>query len=560
LGRGSIHDGSVMQIRDVPKRSFRSIFKWGAPDVFYDVDDRLRGFIRETLQLPEERFSELFHPGLEEVPDLPAPGLPGTTLARLEDIVGPGNVATDGYTRTEHCCGSTYLDLLRLRLGQVESAPDAVVYPRTEDDVSAVVALCHEHTIALVPAGARSSVSRGLESPRGGVCLDMTRHLNQVLELNETNHTARVQAGMVGPAYEEWLNRRGYTCGHFPQSFEFSTVGGWLAARGAGQQSTHYGKIEDMVLGLRCAAPRGMLATTPFPRAALGPDFNQMIVGSEGTLGVITEATLKVWPHRPKSVLPLTFMFRSFEDGVKTIRTLLQGGIGRPGVCRLSDPEETEIAFTLDGLAGGGIDRTLQRLGYRPGSRSLMIAATEGDFATATATAARAHAIAIKQSGLPLGSKPLRAWWKRRFHDPYLRDDLMDYGVMTDTLETAMTWSDLPQVWRGVREVIKARPHTACLTHISHAYETGANLYFIVLGAMNREHPKDDYQDFHRKIIDAVVTHGGSLSHHHGVGRLFAPWYPQHVGEVAVEAYRGLKSALDPRGIMNPGAYGLGME
>jgi len=557
-GAGAQEDGIQMQIRDVPTRSFRSIFKWGAPDVFYDVDDRLRGFIRDTLQLPEERFSELFHPGLEQVPDLPAPDLPEDTLARLEAMVGAENVATDGYTRAEHCCGSAYLDLLRLRLGKVEGAPDAVVYPRTEDEVSAVVALCHDRTIALVPTGARSSVTRGLELPRGGISLDLSRHLNRVLELNETSHTARVQPGMGGPAYEQWLNARGYTCGHFPQSFEFSSVGGWVAARGAGQQSTHYGKIEDMVLGLRCATPRGMLATAPFPRAALGPDFTQMVVGSEGTLGVITEATLKVWPHRPKSVLPMTFMFRSFEDGVTTIRTLLQAGIGRPGVCRLSDPEETQAALTLDGFAGGSVDRTLQRIGYRPGSRSLMIAATEGDLAMATATAARAHAIAIKQGGLPLGPKPLRAWWKRRFHDPYLRDDLMDYGVMTDTLETAMTWSDLPQVWRGVREVIKSRPNTACLTHISHAYETGANLYFIVISAMDREHPTRDYREFHGRIVDAVVQHGGSLSHHHGVGRLFAPWYPQQVGEVAFEAYRGLKSALDPHGIMNPGAYGLG--
>jgi len=546
-----------MQTRDFGPRSFRSIFKWGAPDVFYDVDDRLRTFICDTLGLPEKHLTELFHPGLEDVPELPAPDLPEHALARLEDLVGADNVATDDYTRTEHCSGSTYLDLLRLRLGKVENAPDVVVYPRTEADVAGVVALCHENNVALVPAGARSSVTRGLESPRGGVCLDLTRHLNRVLELNETDLTARVQPGMLGPAYEAWLNARGYTCGHFPQSFEYSTVGGWVAARGAGQQSTYYGKIEDMVLALRCVTPRGTLATAPFPRCALGPDFDQLVVGSEGTLGVITECTLKVWPHRPQSMLPLTFMFRSFEQGVDTIRTLLQSGIGRPGVCRLSDPEETEIAFLLDGLAGGAIDKTLQRLGYTPGSRSLMIAATEGDRALATVTAARAHALAIKRGGLPLGGKPLHAWAKRRFHDPYLRDDLMDYGVMTDTLETAMTWSDLPRVWRGVRAVIKARPHTACMTHISHAYETGANLYFIVIGPMDRENPIRDYRDFHRQIIDAVVEHGGSLSHHHGVGRLFASWYPEHVGETAFAAFRGLKAALDPHQIMNPGAYGL---
>jgi len=546
-----------MTIRDIPTRSLRSIFKWGAPDVFYEVDDRLRGFISEQLGLPESALDKPFFPGLDDVPDLPAPDLPGGFLARIEDVVGSDNLETDAYSRTAHGSGSTYLDLLRLRLGKVESPPDVVVFPRSEQDVEAVVALCHESHVALVPAGARSSVTRGLEAQRGGVCLDLTRHMNRVVELQETDHLARVQPGMLGPDYESYLNARGYTCGHFPQSFEFSSVGGWVAARGAGQQSTHYGKIEDMVLGLRCVTPRGLLVTRPFPRAALGPDYTQMLVGSEGTLGVITEATLRIFPYRPGSVHPITFMFRSFSDGARFIRKLLQTGAGRPGVCRLSDPEETEIALTLDGLAGGGVDRTLQRLGYRPGSRSLLIAATEGDQVAALATAARGHGLGLRLGGLPLGPRPLHAWWKRRFHDPYLRDDLMDFGVMTDTLETATSWSNLVHLWHGVRTVVKARPNTACMTHISHAYASGANLYFILLGPMDRSRPLQDYRDFHRKVVDAIVANGGSLSHHHGVGRLFAPWYADHVGEVAHAAFASLKEGLDPHGIMNPGAYDL---
>ena len=335
-------------------------------------------------------------------------------------------------------------------------------------------------------------------------------------------------------------------------------MGGWGAGRGAGQQSTYYGKIEDMVLGLRAVTPAGLLRTQPFPRAALGPDYTQMLVGSEGTLGVISETTLRVWPHRPESMRPLTFMFKSFTDGAAAIREILQSGIGRPGVCRLSDEEETEVALTLDGLAGGGIDKTLSRLGYRSGERSLMIAATEGDRMASAGTAARANVIAIKHGGLPLGSKPLRSWYKRRFHDPYVRDDLMDFGVLTDTLETSTTWSNLPRLWQGVRAVVKARPNAVCMTHISHAYDNGANLYFIVLTPMDLEQPLSDYRAYHRGIIDAVVANGGSISHHHGVGRLFAPWYPEQVGAAAYEAFRALKAGLDPNGIMNPGAYGLG--
>lgn len=546
-----------MQIRDFSPRSLRSIFKWGSPDVFYTVDDRLRAFVQERLQLPDSRFDVVFRPGLEEVPELVPPKLPEAFLPRLEKIVGAENVSVDSYDRALHGSGSTFLDLLRLRLGEVKSPPDAVVYPRTEKDVVEVVALCHEHRVPMVPAGARSSVTRALESPEGGLCMDLTRHMVRVIEVNETDLTARVQPGIYGPAYEEALNRRGYTCGHFPQSFEYSTVGGWVAARGAGQQSTYYGKIEDMVLAMRCVTPRGMLVTQPFPRAAIGPDVNQLLVGSEGTLGVITEVTLRIWPHRPRSVLPLTFMFKGFEEGANAIRRILQAGVGRPGVCRLSDPEETEVALTLDGLAGGTIDRGLQRLGYRPGKRALMIAATEGDRTTALHTLARAHAIALSHGGLPLGPKPLHSWMKRRFHDPYLRDDLMDLGVLIDTLETSTSWSNLPQLWQGVRRVIKARPNTVCMTHISHAYDTGANLYFIVLSPLELDEPESDYTVFHRGIIDAVVANGGALSHHHGVGRLFAPWFPEHVGHTAFEAFAALKGCLDPHHILNPGAYGL---
>ncbi len=549
-----------MQIRDFSPTSFRSIFKWGAADVFYDVDDRLRDFIRDTLQLPAERLERPFRPGLEEVPELPTRNLAPDTLRQLEDAVGSDDVQTGDHARALHGCGSTFLDLMRMRLGQVDTAPDAVVHPRDEQQVAEVVRICDETRTPLVPAGGRSSVTRGLESPAGGVCLDLTRHMKAVLEVNEQDLTVRVQPGIYGPAYEAQLNDRGLTCGHFPQSFEYSTVGGWVAGRGAGQQSTYYGKIEDLVLGLRCVAPAGVLATRPFPRAALGPDFTQLVVGSEGALGVISEVTLRAFPHRPEGMRPLTFMFRSFEDGAECIRELLQSGVGHPGVCRLSDPEETEVALTLDGMAGGGVDRTMNRLGYRPGERALMIAATEGDRLTSINTAARAKVMALRRGGLPLGSKPLRSWMKRRFHDPYLRDDLMDYGVLTDTLETSTSWSNLPRLWQGVRAVVKARPNSVCMTHISHAYESGANLYFIVLTPMDLEQPVEDYTAYHRGIIDAVVKNGGSLSHHHGVGRLFAPWYPEHVGSVAHGAFRALKAELDPRGILNPGAYGLGDE
>ena len=549
---------STVQVRGFSARSYRSIFKWGAPDTFYDVSERLRSFLVSSLDLPLERLKEPHRPGLDEVSGLPEPALSPEARAALVAIVGADNVASDDYTRARHCHGSTFLDLMQLRLGQVADPPDVVVFPRDEREVQQVVALCHERRVALVPSGGRTSVTRGLSARRGGVALSLARHMNQVLAVDQTDHVARVQPGMLGPAYEAYLNERGFTCGHFPQSFEYASVGGWVAARGAGQQSTYYGKAEDMVMALRCATPRGPLATSFFPRHAVGPDLASMVIGSEGAFGVITELTMRIWPHRPRGMLPLNFMFRSFRDGLDCIRTILQSGIGRPGVCRLSDPEETEAAFVLDGLRDGSIDRTLRRLGYRPSERALMVATTEGDRTAAVATAARAHGLALRHGALPLGPKPLRAWQKRRFHDPYLRDDLMDLGVLTDTLETAVPWSGIEQLWREVRAVIKARPNTVALTHLSHAYETGANLYFIFLSPLDLAREIEDYSRFHRDIVNAIVKNGGSLSHHHGVGRLLAPWIGDCLGGIGHGMLGAVKGYLDPHDIMNPGVLGLG--
>lgn len=546
-----------MLVRDFSPRSFRSIFKWGAPDVFYDVNDRLQAFIQEYLGVDGARASGPLHPGLEEVTTLPPPALPADLLDQVRAIVGPANVETDAYARARHAVGSTFQDLLKLRHQQVDAAPDAVVYPRGEAEVAALVALCHERRIPLFPLGGRTGVTRGGEAPRGGLCLDLARHLDRVLEVNPVDLTARVQAGMLGPAYEAHLNRLGFTCGHFPQSFEFASVGGWVAAQGAGQQSTFYGKAEDLCVALRCVTPRGVLATRPFPRASIGPDLGRMIFGSEGAFGVITEVTLRIWPHRPQAMLPITFMFKDFGAGLTALRTMLQSNLGPLGVCRLSDPEETEIALVLDGLAGGAIDRTLKTLGYQPGRRSLLIAATEGHPGAAVATSARAHAVGLRHGGLPLGPKPLHAWKKRRYHDPYLRDDLMDMGVLTDTLETAVTWSGLERLWQGVRAVVKARPRTVCMTHLSHAYSSGANLYFIMLSPMALGRELEDYREFHRDVVNAILENGGSLSHHHGVGRLFAPWLPQQLGPVGMGMLGALKGYLDPHGILNPGVLGL---
>lgn len=555
-----------MWITSFDENSWRSIFKWGAPNVFKHPEKEMLSFIKKTFSLTDAELRTPHMPGLDVVKlDVP-PGLPGETLTALENIVGADNLTVDDYERARHSCGKMYLDALLLRIGAPPPPPDAVVYPRDERAVVALVDFCVANGIVIIPVGGMSSVTRAIEFPNGGVCVDLTRHMDKIIEINELDSTCRVQPGIFGPAYEKQLNASrtksaptGYTGGHFPQSFEFSTVGGWIAAKGAGQQSTGYGKIEDIVISQRWITPAGVLETAEYPAAAIGPDIQQFMIGSEGVFGVMTEATLKIRKHAPDNRRYFSFMHRSWKDAVDTCREVMQGGFGFPSALRISDPEETMVGLKLHGIEGGPVDKIMTLLGYRAMKRCLMIGSTEGDPDAGELIKTKVKKIAASHGAFYMGEKPVKSWWKGRYADPYMREDLMDIQVITDTLETAVTWSNLINVWDGVRKVIKARPNTACMVHGSHFYENGANLYFIFLSRVKTGDEVDDYVRYQKSIIDAIRVNGGSLSHHHCVGRMLAPWLNDQIGETGMGLLRAVKGYFDPSGIMNPGGT-LGLD
>ncbi len=531
--------------------TFRDVIRWGHPEHDEDLNAATRAALKERLGLCDSDFQKPFQPGNEPL-SLPASALSAAHRRALEELVGATNIDLRDAARARRSSGQSYLDVLRFRLQTVPKAPDAVVAPRNADEVRALLRFCTAERLPLVPVGGSTSVTRATEFPQGGICLDLTRHLDKVLAVDSVSGTATVQAGIYGPAYEAYLNELGYTCGHFPQSFEHSTVGGWLAARGAGQQSTFYGKIEDIVLGMKVQTPAGEIDCAAHPAASIGPDWKHVFLGSEGCLGVITEATLKIWPLRGRSFF--SFFFPSWEKGAELVREVLQGDFGKPGVLRLSDPEETELGLRLNGMAGGTTDTWLQRLGYTPGKRCLLLGSSEGE---GLLLATRVHAAALLRGGLPLGPGPGKKWYAKRFHHPYLRAQLMDLGLIVDTLETSASWAVLNDLRTTVRATLEARPQTIAMCHISHAYHSGANLYFIFMSPIDRARQREDYDAFHASIVDSIVRAGGALSHHHGIGRLFAPWYREAIGAPAHELLRALKAQLDPAGVLNPGALGL---
>ncbi len=533
-------------------RSYRRILLWG--DKHDEVISlHMAEVLKERFGVTDADFAVRHLPGDGEVKLEKPPMLKPAQLCFMQSICGEENVMTDDFTRARFSCGKFYGELLDLRMGRVPDPPDAVVAPRTHQEVAEVISFCNEEKIAVVPAGGLSSVTGGVRAPQGGIALDLTRHLNRVISVSEVNKTVTVQAGIFGPALEQELNSRGYSCGHFPQSFEYSTVGGWISARGAGQASTGYGKAEDMLVALTAVTPAGVITTKEFPRMAQGWDIHRLFAGAEGTLGVITEATLRIFNHAPGNTAQASFIFRSFEAAVEAMRRIVQGECGTPHLFRISDPDETDIAFRTAGFHNTMADRALRALGFAPGSRCLMFVTVEGGKRYARLVMREIRRMARQGGGMYIGSSPVRKWLDQRYSSAYLRDPLMDLGIMTDTLETAVTWERLMQVWQAAHEYVSRRPKAFMMVHISHVYENGANLYFTFLSPMEKGNEKNDFNTFHQGLVETILAHGGSISHHHGVGRVLAPWMESHLGRSSMELLRAVKRHLDPNNIMNSG-------
>ena len=496
---------------------------------------------------------------LEEV-RLPEPRLPAGARSRLEAAVGAEQIFDDRPARVAHAAGRSYADLLRLRSGDASHAPDAVVEPRSADQVQAVLAACEEARVAVVPFGGGTSVVGGVEPLSdgfdGAVALDL-RRLDRVVEVDGASLTATLEAGLLGPEAERRLGEHGVTLGHFPQSFEYSTVGGWVATRSAGQASSGYGRIDELVEGVRLVAPAGEVGRRAVPASAAGPDLRELIVGSEGVLGVICEATVRVRPV-PRLRRYEGWSFRSFAEGREAFRVMEQADAA-PDVARLSDEEETRVALALASSVGGTAERArrtyLRVRGHEGGC--IAITGFEGEEEDVERRRLRAAALLRAGGGVRLGRRPGEAWLRGRYAGPYLRDELLDRGLLTETLETAASWSRLEALYEAVGEALRrsltdAGTPPLVMCHVSHLYRSGASLYFTFL-ARQSDAPLDQWRAAKSAASEAIVAAGGTITHHHAVGRDHAAWMRAEVGEVGLDLIRAAKDRLDPAGIMNPG-------
>jgi alkyldihydroxyacetonephosphate synthase len=423
-----------------------------------------------------------------------------------------------------------------------------------------VLRYCAKQSIAVVPFGGGTTVVGGVDPIRGDfkavISLDL-RRLDQLHGLDEVSGEAELGAGVTGPDAERLLGERGFSLGHFPQSFQFATIGGFAATRSSGQDSAGYGRFDDMVRGVTAVTPAGVLDLGRAPASAAGPDLRQLIIGSEGVFGVITRVRVRVHPV-PETTRYEAWSFPDFGTGAAALRAVAPTGTG-PSVMRLSDEAETGVNLATTEAIG---EQTVT-------GGCLAITTFEGTAAHTESRHAETRAVLEAHGGTSLGDAPARAWEHGRFGAPYLRDALLSAGALCETLETATNWSNLSTLKAAVTEALttalaggqeRSDSGNATVTgtpalvlcHISHVYPTGASLYFTVV-AGQRGNPIEQWRKAKAAASDAMVHNGGTITHHHAVGADHRPWMRDEIGDLGVEVLRAVKAVLDPTGILNPG-------
>jgi alkyldihydroxyacetonephosphate synthase len=551
-----------------PRRGGMKWWGWGNDGVAFTHDDKpeLGPFLLRHLDLDVSRV--VARPVGFGALEIAEPFLPDGLRAALEAVVGAAEVSTDPQDRVVHARGKSLRDLIRHRRGDLGRLPDVVVRPAGEEEVAAVLRAALDADAVVIPFGGGTNISGSLEAPEGEarpvVSVDLGR-LDRVLDVDEASRLARVQAGVFGPHLEAQLNARGWTLGHFPDSFTHSTLGGWIATRSSGMQSDKYGDVADLTRAVRVATPAGLLATRPVPTTSTGPSVREMVLGSEGRLGIITEATVQV--HRvPDQRTILGYLFPDWPGALAAMQSLAAAEVF-PSVTRVSDGPETRFSFAtrkapspLDRAKSRALTTFLERRrGFDLAEMCLSFIGYEGSEHHVAEQRRRVGRIVSRHGGVCIGRGPGTLYDRKKFDTPYIRDYLLDRGALADVSETAAPWSVLPtlydNVMRAAGDAFAGLGVTGwVMCHLSHSYHAGACLYFtFALKPSERRDPLDEYTVVKSAIQQSFVDSGATLSHHHAVGTEHARWLEQDLSAPGVAMLRALFDGIDPGGNLNPG-------
>lgn len=511
--------------------------------------------------------------------------VPASAIPYLERLVGPGHpiqdisfqqaislvpksrlpkhpqISPDPQLRLLHARGQSFPDWVALRTGQLNSFPDGVAYPMTDADVVELLRYGRRNSIQLIPYGGGTSVVGHIDPIKGKkpvLTVDLSR-MNRLLDLEPQNLLATFEAGVSGPDLEAQLRARGFTLGHYPQSFEFSTLGGWISTRSSGQQSLRYGRIEKMFAGGRLQTPLGDLSLPSFPASAAGPDLREMVLGSEGRLGILTQACVRISPIPEREEFHAVF-FPDFLHGIEAIRQILVTGLSL-SMLRLSTSNETRTTLALAGHENliGALERLLAIRGLGE-DKCMLLLGFSGKANLIRTMRSEALSITSKYGGVHVGKTFGDQWHKNRFHTPYLRNTLWEMGYGVDTLETAIGWSDIPRLTEeieaainGASAVLDEKVHV--FSHLSHVYPTGSSIYTTYLFRLS-EAPEDTlvrWRAMKSAASRVILSLGGTITHHHGIGTDHLPYLAAEKGTLGISALNTLCQSFDPQGIMNPG-------
>ena len=541
---------------------------WGVEGVSFLHENKpgFRPFVINAIDL-DVNAAPVTPMALEELP-IPTPMINGQLLSELRDAVGSDNAVQDDLDRIVHTYGKSATDLLRIRAGDIPRVPDVVVYPGNEAEVQLIV----DHAVAadavIIPYGGGTSFSGSLRAPEGEtrpvISLDLGR-MNQLIDIDEESGLARIQAGALGPDLEDQLSARGWVLGHYPDSFTHSTLGGWVATRSSGMQSDKYGDISDIARGMRVVMPGKVLVVRPVPQTSTGPSVREMVLGSEGRLGVITEVTVQV--HRiPEVRMILAYLFPSWEAGLAAMQEISISD-AHPSVTRVSDARETAFSFAtrkkssgipISSLISKGLMKVLERRGWNLDEVCLSFIGYEGGKAHVARQKKIVKDVVGKHGGIGVGKGPGVLYDQKKFDTPYIRDFLLDRGAIGDVSDTAAPWSKLLPLYRNViaaAEKVYAQLGVRgwIMCHLSHSYHSGACLYFTFAFKHDGADPLAQYEPLKNAIQQAFVDSGGTLSHHHAVGTEHAAWLEQDISAPGVHMIDGLFTAMDPGRNFNPG-------
>lgn len=471
------------------------------------------------------------------------------------------SITTDVETRIRHARGQSLPDWVSLRSGQINAFPDGVAYPMSQEEIRNLFAFAVETEVNLIPFGGGTSVVGHINPLSEGkpvLTIDMSR-MNNLIEFDSTSQLATFEAGVSGPDLEAILKKRNFTLGHFPQSFEYSTLGGWIATRSSGQQSYYYGRIEDLFAGGLMETPQGPLELLPHPASAAGPDLRHLILGSEGRLGIITHAIIRC-RSLPEEDRFYGVFFKEWEAGLEAVRAVAQKGVP-VSMMRLSDPLETQTTLMLSGrdrvveLA----DLGMQSFGYGS-ERSLLILGITGDRRAVSSARSRTMAIFRSHGSLPAIPAIGETWQKSRFYSAYLRNTLWKQGYAVDTLETAVSWSSIPDLTKGIigamqQSINQLGERILVFSHLSHHYLDGASIYvtYLFRRGNDPEETLHRWRTLKEAASQVILEHGATISHQHGIGLDHASYLKKEKGKLGMELLQVTLKQLDPEGILNPG-------